>query len=517
MADVGERGYGAAMVGKTTLTHILGSIVIASTGAGCGGSARCLQPWSDLDVDSSLAEDPETAEERWQRGLSRFRSWTQREETCLETARLVNSDFSDEWSGLYEPEERRVTIEAPTATANVAHELCHALDHEEGNPSETAGDALGTLASAIDSADLYEDEDARLREAFARQCEQGPETWAALLALEEVCPTGLDLDAAEFVLSVAFPESLEELDTHSGPRYRLSQTDTVVTEVGPDLPMGLVQSTLTEFGVLLQLTSYDEDTALYTPSLALVDPDEGVLLDTLELPSHELATIDGHPALSIFSLIPGSETTLLKQVSGDEAGQVWEIALSPLELVSQDESFWSGEEWDQGYAHVDRAMVFEHATGVSIVDLTDESRLLVGEDDPHTFDSTLPDEVYADSEGIILAFERADQLRLVEVDWSGAALWAATLPVPGEQVQTLLREPGGRVVATAATDSGSATSISLLYSPDSGEWTVPADACSGLAAITWTPWEGDLVAVGPDLVGEEEWELVLSRARIEQD
>jgi hypothetical protein len=73
------------------------------------------------------------------------------------------------------------------------HELCHALDHQEGEPSQEIHEALVALGgvAALDGVDRYDREDPLRRETFAGLCELGPEVSDLL---SRPCPS---LDAVE--------------------------------------------------------------------------------------------------------------------------------------------------------------------------------------------------------------------------------------------------------------------------------------------------------------------------------
>jgi len=126
----------------------------------------------------------------------------------------------DQWTGGGRVELRSVTVEAAGAEVagvyqrnkritlrpgmalyylaeSVRHELCHALDHQEGFPSEDRGfevlhDAF--LQHGAASHEVGASDKRRAREGFALHCEQGP--WTGALAAQD-CDDLPRIDAAQ--------------------------------------------------------------------------------------------------------------------------------------------------------------------------------------------------------------------------------------------------------------------------------------------------------------------------------
>ena len=124
-----------------------------------------------------------------------FAAWTGREGVCVPAVEWREELSGDaDVLGRYDGPGSPILLRSTEGTAEVTlrHELCHALDAEEG-----LADALADTLDP-DSVDplAYPGADLRLAEAFAHACEAGPPRLALREALHESCALDLDPVAA---------------------------------------------------------------------------------------------------------------------------------------------------------------------------------------------------------------------------------------------------------------------------------------------------------------------------------
>ena len=128
-------------------------------------------------------------------GIAEFAAWTGRDGVCVPGVDVVaRVDGDAAIAGHYAGEGAPIQL-AAAGSYDVAlrHELCHALDAEEG-----LADAMAGLldADAVDSA-RYPTAAERRAEAFALECEAGPVEVGFLGALEARCAVAAAAAAAE--------------------------------------------------------------------------------------------------------------------------------------------------------------------------------------------------------------------------------------------------------------------------------------------------------------------------------
>lgn len=277
--------------------------------------------FADLEV-SDLTEDGDpTALARVTDAVHDFAAWTQREGVCVGEVDVVDSIPAPDGLevenfrpvGLFTSSEDRVQI-VPSffpLTETVNHELCHALDVQEGfseaRPDLFDGEEI--------REDAYPTEERRRAESFSLACEPGGIDVSLELAYEEQCGLGpLDdlLDPIErFVAADVFPGA-SRLDVVDEP-VALNRRE-VFLDVGVRGQIVSVTGTPTDLYALVQTPSPRTPQAIGL-TLVRLDPDTGEARarQALDLP---LGRWFG-------ALLPGDESPVLVVWNGDwPAGRV---------------------------------------------------------------------------------------------------------------------------------------------------------------------------------------------------
>ncbi len=486
-------------------------VIALALGSGC--SSRDCHEWEDMKVEFAASSLPIDS---FEAGLADFREWTGRERTCVKRVEIV-PELKGDVVGRYHSHGRWVELHEDASASATVHEFCHALDHEEGEPSQDAQDVLGALAEEIDP-ERYSSEGARLGEAFARICEDGPGMVQLLNELAELCGSEGASEAATYVASIAFPES-STLDA-VGARFSYD-VDLIEVQGAEWTDSGLMAGGGVAIGsdLLALVTAWDEsasDEAMLLPELVRINVDDRRVEERLSLPPHGgLHDSNGNPLLSPYAIIGSSDLPILQQLAGSGAGRAWRISSSPLGL---EELSWPalGEDAFAGFEHEGLVMTsFGYADPLVIVDLADGSWRAVGEGQSPDFDPSRTDGFYADEQGGLGVFPSEYGLTLAAVDWNGAWTWSRAIPVPGSRVRSLFRAPDGSIVVSVvlavAGGSGSAV-VSLRYDPTDDSWALPSYGCDGLADDRWVALDGAAWVVSS--TGTETFSLQLVRATL---
>lgn len=140
-----------------------------------------------------------------------FAAWTGRDGVCVPAVEIVAEIEEDpHLAGQYAgPGEPILLAEAETYRVALFHELCHALDAEEGLSADFP-DPGPIYGPAYDTPEL------RRAEAFAQACEHGPAAVAFEAALAEHCGVDADPDAA-WVRAEVYPYAPPDPAVSVGP------------------------------------------------------------------------------------------------------------------------------------------------------------------------------------------------------------------------------------------------------------------------------------------------------------
>jgi hypothetical protein len=146
-----------------------------------------------------------------------FAAWTGREGVCVPSVEVVGEIAGDprlagRFQGAGEP---ILLAESGDYRAALLHELCHALDEQEGLSADFP-DTGEDLGAAYDTPAL------RRMEGFAQVCEDGPAPVAFQAALEERCEVPTD-PAAAWVRTEVYPHAPADPPVSVGPAPQVTR------------------------------------------------------------------------------------------------------------------------------------------------------------------------------------------------------------------------------------------------------------------------------------------------------
>ncbi|MCK6502828.1 hypothetical protein L6R53_05425 [Myxococcota bacterium] len=309
--------------------------------------------------DDMTVADPEgllVPSSRWgiEQALVDFATWTGRDGVCVPGIEVVD-DREEWWGGLYRGPGRPILVGPdPDGTHQLTvHELCHALDEDEG-----IVEAHGRLfhEDLLDS-DNYKRTDTRRAEVFARLCDDGPQPVALLQRLHDECgievedllqrqflaehvwlgvtPTDWATPGYDGAPGLARPLSddgaawnpVSATTEHQGSRWTLARYDTTPEWLGGGRPGGpeglwLVEQELDQWRVRtrvpVDLAPFSID-VLDTQGLYLVPGDDGlyVMARAGDRPSWHL-----DPATGQLTRVPALAPLAWEQPVAVAAGRV---------------------------------------------------------------------------------------------------------------------------------------------------------------------------------------------------
>ncbi len=160
-------------------------------------------PFHAMELDEPEALGPIVAD---------FAAWSGRDGVCVPSVLVVPLiDGERVIAGQYQGAGAPILLkEAPDYRVSLFHELCHALDQEEGlsEGDPDPGDVIDPIA--------YPSPELRRKEAFAQVCGRGPAAVSFEDALAARCDLVVD-EALARVRAVAFPEAPPDPRVTVGP------------------------------------------------------------------------------------------------------------------------------------------------------------------------------------------------------------------------------------------------------------------------------------------------------------
>ncbi|MES2645156.1 MAG: hypothetical protein V4850_37055 [Myxococcota bacterium] len=231
-------------------------------------------PFSDMDVTGAGTPDLHA---NVAQAIADFAAWTGRDGVCVPgvDVREEVRARGEEVEGSYGGPHTWIWMAADTddVERTVLHELCHAIDAEEGHskahPDLFPGDS-------ISDTKLYPTKAARQEESFAQACSTGASEMDLSLTLDAVCGGsrwGLDIAYAQTEIYSAFPRTPV---TDAGVDLRVT---TRTLDVGADLTV--VDAVAVESTLLLLVERSTPEGTIW--GLVSIDPATGTRLRTLPL------------------------------------------------------------------------------------------------------------------------------------------------------------------------------------------------------------------------------------------
>lgn len=465
----------------------------------CGGCGDC-GPWDELPV-----EDPDglaTIEQlaAVEAAIDTFAGWTDRAETCVTEVRFVE-DVEDA-AGQYRDRHHRVELE-PGAAKVTLHELCHAVDHEEGWISLENADVFTPYADMVD-ATRYPTADSRLLEAFAEICEDGPQVSALARALDAAC--GPDIVSPAFLLVDDVVFARGEALTFGTFTADATWTAVVGTErTGQPLGATLVAGAAGTFALdLAALPSDDGGPDHVEPELLRLEG--AAVAERLALQPYSPAWDRNH------ALLGSSGDPLLVSLVD---GAAWRVRSGPLALEPTTFPSFDPATSLSGFEHQGRAFVLGTRDGVVVIALAD-----LGSGAVKPIGEGEPLRLHADADGAVAMFWSRGEAVLVGVDWGGVVRWRHALPGSDYLPRFLTRAADGGVllvhrVRVPVDDGLDSNLLPMRLDPATGEWRVPEGGCGGF----WKDEGWTRVGDGPEVVvsegdGEAGYRLLLGEMTV---
>lgn len=131
------------------------------------------------DIDAALAD---------------FAAWTGRDGVCVPEVRVVETIDGETAAGIYQGPSWPILVDRGSHDPHTTtvHELCHALDHQEGHTDPE-------LFPPVEADSNYYTEALREREGFARACDDGPYDLGLTMFVEDACGFELRSPATRYL------------------------------------------------------------------------------------------------------------------------------------------------------------------------------------------------------------------------------------------------------------------------------------------------------------------------------
>ena len=451
--------------------------------------------------------------------LDTFANWTGRGTTCVGKVKVVEKQKvrGEVVGGTYNANTRNIVVgycKSDWAMESITfHELCHAVDDEEGFPSLDHAEALEPYTEDLDEA-LYATDDARTMEAFADICELGPLLHPLWRQMEEHCGDDYLDPAYQAVHELMFTALDRTLDLGSfegtAQEWGLAGIEPAEGAIGSLLSGPLVAGANGLFMLDTLFTLDDESSSeSYQPVLRRIDPHSATVLESLALDSFTEHLIDstGDFTLQRYAMLGSTTEPLL--YDRFDPGVAWYIHSAPLELEAIDlptliegASIEGFERDGQLIASIDEGDGLYQATATlgdaAWAQLDFEGLALEGAD-VQAFD--------ASEDGALLVFYGATGPELVSVSVQGELEWIAPMGLEGgpSYTFTVNHLPDGSVLTASYVMVGrnAVKKFPLRYNPEDESFSAANGGCHTmryyLDGVTWDggywmvyhPWEDE--------------------------
>ncbi len=475
--------------------------------------------WDEVKIVDRKGLDQGEAVSSIRAAIDTFAAWTGREQTCVGRVKVVEEleHRGQRIGGVYNSATGDIRVlhrENEWAMGYMAiHELCHAVDNEEGTPSEGMAQALEPYTEGL-SETLYATDDERTHEAFANICEVGPRLHPLWRQIEEHCGDDYLDDAYQAVHELMFTAGDREIELGS---FEGSVDEWELAGLDPDESTdrghgyGLLVTGADGVFMLDTLYNFDDQGELesYQPVLRRIDPHSATVLENLFLEPFEEHLIDatGNFTTQPHALLGSNSQPLL--YDRFDPGSAWRVHSDPLELevvslpALVEGARLEGFDADgQLIASIDEGDGLYQATAAlgdtAWAPLAFEGEELEGAD-VQAFD--------ASEEGALLVFYGATGPELASLSIQGELEWTAPMGLEGGSSHTFRvnRLPDGSVLAAPYVPVSGNTNkkFPLRYDPVTDSFSAPTGDCHTMRYyLDSVSWEGGYWMVyRPDVDG----------------
>jgi len=487
--------------------------------------------WDEVKIVDRADRDDTEAVAIIADALVTFAAWTGRETTCVDKVKVVEK---------LEINGRKVSGQYSSSSSNISiryrknerylgdvtlHELCHAVDHEEGYPSLDHAEALEPYTKGLND-ELYETADGRTLEAFANICEEGPQLHPLWRQVEDYCGDDILDPAYRAVHELMFTAGDYSVDLG---RFDGSYDSWELAGITPeeDAYSGLWSGppVTGADGLFMLDTLYTlGDEGLFEsvqPVLRHLDPHSATVLETLFLEPFDEVLEDATGAPSFLSHALLGSTTQPILYDRYDPGSAWRVLSDPLELEAvslpslvEGARFEGFERDGQLIASIDEGEGPYQAT-MALEDsawtpLTHEGLPLEG---------AYVEAFNAGEDGALVVFSGDSGYELASLSIQGELEWSTPMGFEGGVSQTYgaHRMPDGSVVSPLVlnVDGNRLQTFPLRYDPVADKFSAPTGGCHTLSYyLDGVTWEGGYWMVNRAYEDDSYGPLTLMRLEI---
>lgn len=462
--------------------------------------------WDEVKIVDRTGLDQGEAVSSVADAIDTFAGWTGRETTCVGRVKVVEElehrglRVSGQYNGVTGDIRIRHRVNEWAMGEIAIHELCHAVDDEEGWPSEGMAQVLEPYTGGLNEV-LYATDDERTHEAFANICAEGPVLFTLWQQLEDACGEDVVDEAYQVVHELLYSglDVAAELGSFEATvdRWEFEGVDDHgATRLDFFLGAALVAGEAGLVGLEL-LVILDEAGKLeaWQPVLRHIDPHVPAEQASLALePIEELVTRDhnNNPYYQSHELIGSSSDPLIYDRT--QPGRAWRVRGDPMALEELAFPVLPQEAIIRGFEHQGSVLAWVRTAEDSYIataSLKDAAWTPVSFEDDERFEGTRIYAFEADTQGAVILLDGPSGLAAAGLSWEGTPLWYQGLGCGDCRAYSVSRLPDGSVlVPTWVSTSGQSNSIfPIRIDLSDGTLGTPTGDCSNvgyyLGGATW--------------------------------